>query len=80
MISSTIFSVIISISVAIPMILLKITLNIVILKPLGVLISLGVLGLCFYISLTNAALMGVDKSNNWAFSYMNSWLIDSFCV
>ena len=80
MVASTLFAVIVAFLTSVPIIILKFFLTFTFLKPLGIMMTLGLIGFCFFITLTNAALMGVDKSNDWAFSYFNSWLIDSFFI
>ena len=60
MVANTIFSVIVAILTVVPLTILKIFLTFKLLKPIGVLITLGLIGICFFITLTNAALMGVD--------------------
>ena len=47
---------------------------------LGVIIALAVLAIDLYIALTNAALMGLDKSNAWAISYLTAYLGDIFII
>ena len=60
MVANTIFSVIVAVLTVVPLTILKIFLTFKLLKPIGVLITLGLIGICFFITLTNAALMGVD--------------------
>ena len=60
MLTNTIFSVIVAVLTVVPLTILKIFLTFKLLKPIGVLITLGLIGICFFITLTNAALMGVD--------------------
>ena len=80
MAANTFLSVLIAFLTVIPLSILKILLAKSFLKHLGVLLTAGLIGFCFYIAITNAALMDVDLSNNWAFSYFISWLIDFFCI
>jgi hypothetical protein len=42
--------------------------------------ALAVLLLDLYLSLTNAALLGVDKSNAWAVSYISGYIGDTFIM
>ncbi len=65
---------------AIPIALLKILLKSGKLAILGVLVVILLFALCFYMIMVNAALMGLDKSNDWTFSYVTSWLIDTFSI
>lgn len=37
---------------------------------------IGTLLLCLYVSITNAALMGVSKSNEWCINYISTFTID----
>ena len=60
MVANTMCSVIVAILTVVPLTILKIFLTFSLLKPFGVLITLGLIGICFFITLTNAALMGVD--------------------
>ena len=76
LIVSSVLSVIVAVIVAVPLAIIKMLLLHRYAKILGVLIVMAAMMLCLYISLVNAAIMGEDFSNNWAFGYMNSWLID----
>ena len=60
MVANTMCSVIVAILTVVPLTILKIFLTFKLLKPIGVLITLGLIGICFFITLTNAALLGID--------------------
>jgi hypothetical protein len=49
-------------------------------KILGFFVFLIALLTCTYISITIAALMGVNQSNAWAFNYITSFSIDFFII
>jgi hypothetical protein len=61
---------------AIPVALTKVLLKKV--KIVGVILTIGVFGICIYISLVNAALMEEDKINQWGITYALSFLLDIF--
>jgi hypothetical protein len=47
-------------------------------QSIGVTLTLLFLALDLYISLANAALMGLDSSNVWAEAYFSSFLLSTF--
>ncbi len=47
---------------------------------MGVVLIVAFLALDDYISLVNAALMGLDASNTWAQTYANSYVLDTFTM
>ncbi len=44
--------------------------NTLFLKYIGVFLVIGFNGICIYIALIKAAILGVDKSNDWAVAYI----------
>jgi hypothetical protein len=48
------------------------------LKKVGVLLALFLFLLCFYATLTSAALMGLSQSNQWAVNYITAYCSDTF--
>jgi hypothetical protein len=50
------------------------------LQVTGVVLIIGFLALDDYISLVNAALMGLDASNTWAQTYANTYILDTFTM
>jgi hypothetical protein len=50
------------------------------LQVTGVVLIIGFLALDDYISLVNAALMGLDASNSWAQTYANTYVLDTFTM
>ncbi len=50
------------------------------LQALGVLLIIAFLALDDYVSLVNAALMGLDASNTWAQTYVNTFVLDTFTM
>ncbi len=50
------------------------------LQALGVLLIIAFLALDDYVSLVNAALMGLDASNTWAETYLNTFVLDTFTM
>ena len=67
---------ILSIIIGIPIAIFNVLYKIKYLKYLAFLIIIGVNSLLLYITLVNAALIGEEKSNEWAFSFYTSWIID----
>ncbi len=49
-------------------------------KAMGVLLIIAFLALDDYVSLVNAALMGLDASNTWAETYANAFVLDTFTM
>jgi hypothetical protein len=49
-------------------------------QAMGVLLIIAFLALDDYISLVNAALMGLDASNTWAQTYANTYVLDTFTM
>ena len=47
-----------------------------ILRKIGVMLSLGIAAICWYMILTVAALLGESASNTWAAQFIYSFLID----
>jgi hypothetical protein len=47
-------------------------------KIVGVVFTVGVFGICVYISLVNAAIMEENKINQWGITYALSFLLDIF--
>jgi hypothetical protein len=47
---------------------------------MGVVSIIALLALDDYISLVNAALMGLDASNTWAETYANTYILDTFTM
>jgi hypothetical protein len=47
-------------------------------KLLGAFLVIGCNGVCIYIALVKAALLGISKSNDWAASYIVGVLQDIF--
>jgi hypothetical protein len=50
------------------------------LQVTGVVLIIAFLALDDYVSLVNAALMGLDASNTWAQTYINSYVLDTFTM
>ncbi len=50
------------------------------LQVTGVVLVIAFLALDDYISLVNAALMGLDASNTWAQTYANTYILDTFTL
>ncbi len=50
------------------------------LKVTGVVLIIAFLALDDYVSLVNAALMGLDASNTWAQTYANTYVLDTFTM
>lgn len=50
------------------------------LKINGIFLYVATFFVSFYIMLVNAAIMGVDESNNWTYSYTISFLTDTFII
>ena len=50
------------------------------LQVTGVVLIVAFLALDDYISLVNAALMGLDASNTWAQTYANTYVLDTFTM
>ncbi len=50
------------------------------LQVMGVVSIIALLALDDYISLVNAALMGLDASNTWAETYANTYILDTFTM
>jgi len=71
-------SIIIAIAVGLPIAILKKMLSTRVLKPIGAFLSFGFFGLCMWMIIVNAAVMGVSESNEWGVSYIFSILIDIF--
>ena len=65
-----------SVAIGVPIAIFNKIYKIKYMNYLAIIIFIGICGLCFYMTLTNAALMGVEKSNEWAFSYFSSWILD----
>ncbi len=47
---------------------------------MGVVLIIAFLALDDYVSLVNAALMGLDASNTWAQTYVNTFVLDTFTM
>ena len=47
-------------------------------KVLGVIFTIGILGVTFFMTLVNAALLDLDKGNIWGAAYAFSFLLDLF--
>ena len=76
---NTITAIVISILTSVPVAVLKIILSKgLICRFLGGIIYIGILLTSFFVMLTNAALMGVEKSNEWTYAYLSSFFIDVF--
>jgi len=67
-----------SIAVAVPIAIVKVLFKKSFLKPIGVIFSIGIFALNYFMILTNAALMGVSKSNEWTAAFISSWVTDTF--
>lgn len=52
----------------------------IIVKIIGYVIYLLIFLLSFYIMIVNAAIMGVEESNSWAYSYFISFIVDTFAL
>ena len=79
MIQNILISVITGVAVGVPIALLKTFLAHKIMKYiLGLPLTIGLFGLGFWLLLVNAALLGPEKSNEWAVSYISSFLLDVF--
>jgi hypothetical protein len=50
------------------------------LQVTGVVLIIAFLALDDYVSLVNAALMGLDASNSWAQTYANTYVLDTFTM
>ncbi len=50
------------------------------LQVTGVILIIAFLALDDYVSLVNAALMGLDASNTWAQTYANTYVLDTFTL
>jgi hypothetical protein len=50
------------------------------LQVTAVVLIIGFLALDDYISLVNAALMGLNASNTWAQTYANTYILDTFTM
>jgi hypothetical protein len=50
------------------------------LQVTGVVLIIAFLALDDYVSLVNAALMGLDASNTWAQTYANTYVLDTFTM
>ncbi len=50
------------------------------LQAMGVVLIIAFLALDDYVSLVNAALMGLDASNTWAETYVNTFVLDTFTM
>ncbi len=50
------------------------------LQVTGVVLIIAFLALDDYVSLVNAALMGLDASNTWAQTYANTYILDTFTL
>ena len=48
------------------------------LKVIGAILVIGFNGICLYIALTKAAILGIAKSNDWAFIYIVGVIQDIF--
>lgn len=72
-------SLIISIFISLPVAIIKKLLSgITVLKLLGLVFYIGILLVSIFLTLTNAALMGIEASNNWAFAYISTNILDIF--
>lgn len=72
--------IVVSVCAGVPIILLTVLLSNK-KKPVrmvGFFLYICVFLLSFYIMLVNAAQMGVDESNKWTYSYLISFLVDTF--
>ncbi len=60
--------------------MIKITLKstIKVLNIIGVILSIGSVGVCIYAGLVVAAIIGLEKANEWAGAYFLSTLLDCF--
>jgi hypothetical protein len=47
-------------------------------KFIGIILSIGSVGICIYAGLIVAALLGLEKANEWAGAYFLSSLLDCF--
>lgn len=52
--------------------------SMILIKVTGVILYIVILGLSIFVTLTNAAFMGIKESNNWAFSYISTNILDIF--
>ena len=50
------------------------------LNIIGVIIFIGTMLLSLYVSLTTAALMGLEESNKWATNYASAFCTDTFMI
>ncbi len=50
------------------------------LQVTGVVLIIAFLALDDYVSLVNAALMGLDASNTWAQTYADTYILDTFTI
>jgi hypothetical protein len=50
------------------------------LQVTGAVLIIALLALDDYVSLVNAALMGLDASNTWAQTYADSYILDTFTI
>jgi hypothetical protein len=50
------------------------------LKCIGFILTFAMNGGCLFIALTKAAILGVNKSNDWAFAYITGVLQDIFIL
>lgn len=75
---SIICALVLGIPLAIISVLFKVQNRVV--KWFAVLLSIGVLAVCVYVSLVNAAIMGLDLSNQWAVTYISTYITDTFMM
>ncbi len=50
----------------------------IIIKNIGIILSIGSVGVCIYAGLVVAAIIGLEKANDWAGAYTLSFLLDFF--
>jgi hypothetical protein len=81
-ISALVYSVISSIIISLPLKIIEklFTIDNICTKFLGYLLFSSILLVCFYVSFTIAALVGIDKANEWAFNYLTSFSLDFFIL
>jgi energy-converting hydrogenase Eha subunit A len=80
--TAILFSIISSIILGLPLIILETLFQIpsTVCKVFAYMIFSAGLILSFYISITLAALLGIDKANFWAFNYFTSFILDFFFI
>lgn len=49
-------------------------------RIIGMILSIGVIGVCYYLAITRAAIIGHEKANMWAGEYFISYLLDTCFV